>query len=285
MDYQVGWTIIKLRHFAMKRIITFSLFALIIAACGQPRQKPVEVASPESILDSMLTDITVKSRDTLVTEEQLTSLNMEYADSLYSIIVNSKIDEFDQRLCAQDHAVQAASAYLECCESRSFEVNDLVFDKYYRKVLLTWRSDKDITHPDSSGVTLFKEVLYTINQNTDEEKKEGLLISIKLGNAPCSYISIPKGEDDAELSVIFFQKNPSGGNYPYDMKEGSDVTINPESMSRREDGRREYRFPGNGFYETAMQNYRIFVLYTDSANYKECATFTLDGLHEIAATI
>ena len=157
----------------MKKLLFINL-AIICTICFSCKSR-----SQNRTLDDIFRDVVSAYTDTTDSERFLVLLD-EYADSLYSDIVNSPINNTGQRAMAQKRAGNAISLCLSHLDDPSPLVPGLI--KKFNDVIMTWR----IVPEDSEcpGCSYIKEIFYVANKETDHESEEVMSFVVRTGEDP-----------------------------------------------------------------------------------------------------
>lgn len=253
----------------MKKTLTIFtiLYACVmnVSCCNVPQKRHV---------DDIFHDVLKAYGDSTATEHFIALMN-EYADSLYSEIVNSPLDEIGLRAMAQKRAGDAMSLCIPYLTPSLPRISELV--EKFDKVLMTWRAV--LVDENALEYAYLKEILFVADKETEYERDEVISFIVRTSEYSRSVVMIPEGEDDAQLEALFCDKAPSGSGQLIDIEEGNTILV-PDVMSH-EDKTRRYYFHGRDFFEQMMAHDYLFVVYTTEEEDCESVMVNLDRFHNL----
>ena len=246
-------------------ILLATIGTVCVACCAKPEKRNI---------DDIFHDVLKAVSDSTATSQHVLDVLNEYADSLYSGIINSETNDAGWRALLQKRAGDAISISLDYLFDEETRPGFSEVIQKFDKVLTTWivRTGE----PDIPGCSYIKEVMFVANKNTDHESDEVMNFVVWTGENPKSLVIIPKGDENESLLAVFCPKAPEGSDQIVDLDSG--ITLEPTFMSH-EDGPRCYVFDDNRFFEQLMANDHLFVLYTVGDGY-ESIMLNLERFHE-----
>lgn len=223
---------------------------LCLSACASAQTPASSKRTAYEICDELITVL----KDSTATIDEASALFIEYADTLYSMQMNSAPDDIRLRIEAQDcatDALWASTGYL-MGENGKYESD---VPMRFAKVLESWWSISG-----DLGTTFVKEIVFTSGQETEREKKDVISAIVKTGQEIKTRVILPAGKEENYPVVMFCNNAPEGSEIPYDLDNTESLYPNHFEES---DGNRAYDFEGDEFFKMMLSYDRMFISYGD----------------------
>lgn len=251
----------------MKKILlAIATLPVLLLSCQNETKQAGEVRRVEDIFGEILA--AVQDTSSSLSSERTVALFNEFADSLYSVIVNTELDDVDPRLEAQKIAGYTLFLAADYGLENGLDM-DLCVDKF-NKVISTWR-----IRPTDDSIDYLKEIPYNIRKDSGDEAEREMYIIAKTNYEKPTVILLPKEATGGVLAT--FVRSLDGG-FGYDFENSRNL----EGDNGEFDGKyMVYRFDSEEFMEALQAYDALFVAYYDEEGIVESTMVCLGELQKL----